>query len=185
MKQNQIQERITNENVRITAENVRHIAECIALSAVKKMMRFAGHLRSLEKLYAGLVEDIYHSKGYASTLSDGYDLASEIICFLCPYIGHNLDDLAYKISLTYQSPRFFVKFLFLALFPFLLQHRILIRILIYGIAVLVLYKAHELHKQSLAAHAELFAKLLTCHVVVLGVGIFFFLLFNFGVFIPL
>ena len=94
MKQNQIQERITNENVRITAENVRHIGECIALSAVKKMMRFAGHLRSLEKLYAGLAEDIYHSKGYASTLSDGYDLASEVICFLCPYIGHNLDDLA-------------------------------------------------------------------------------------------
>ena len=94
MKQNQTQERITNENVRITEENVRHIGECIALSAVKKMMRFAGHLRSLEKLYAGLVEDIYHNKGCTSTLSDGYDLASEVICFLCHYIGHNLDDLA-------------------------------------------------------------------------------------------
>ena len=53
-----------------------------------------GHLRSLEKLYAGLVEDIYHNQGCTSTLSDGYDLASEVICFLCPYIGHNLDDLA-------------------------------------------------------------------------------------------
>ena len=50
--QNQV--RITNENTRITAENVQHIGECIALSAVKKMMRFAGHLRSLEKLYAGM-----------------------------------------------------------------------------------------------------------------------------------
>ena len=90
--QNQV--RITNENVRITEENVQHIGECIALSAIKKMMRFAHHPRSLDKLYTGLVEDIYHNKGYNTTFSDGYDLASEVICFLCHYIGHNLDDLA-------------------------------------------------------------------------------------------
>ena len=36
-------ERITNENARITAENVQHIGECIVLSAIKKMMRFAHH----------------------------------------------------------------------------------------------------------------------------------------------
>ena len=60
--QNQV--RITNENVRITENNVQHIGECIALFAIKKMMRFAHHPRSLDKLYAGLVEDIYHSKGY-------------------------------------------------------------------------------------------------------------------------
>ena len=89
--QNQV--RITNENVRITEENVQHIGECIALSAIKKMMRFAHHPKSLDKLYAGLVEDIYH-KGYNTTFSDGYDLASEVICFLCHYIGHNLDNLA-------------------------------------------------------------------------------------------
>ena len=88
------QVRITNENVRITAENVQHIGECIALSAIKKMMRFAHHPRSLDKLYAGLVEDIYGNRGYNTTFSDGYDLASEVICFLCHYIGHNLDDLA-------------------------------------------------------------------------------------------
>ena len=90
--QNQV--RITNENVRITEENVQHIGECIALSAIKKMMRFAHHPRSLDKLYAGLVEDIYGNRGYNTTFSDGYDLASEVICFLCHYIGHNLDDLA-------------------------------------------------------------------------------------------
>ena len=90
--QNQV--RITNENVRITAENVQHIGECIALSAIKKMMQFTHHPRSLDKLYAGLVEDIYGNRGYNTTFSDGYDLASEVICFLCHYIGHNLDDLA-------------------------------------------------------------------------------------------
>ena len=89
--QNQV--RITNENVRITESNVQHIGECIALSAIKKMMHFADHPKSLDKLYAGLVEDIYHSKGYNTTFSDGYNLASEVICFLCHYMGHNLDDL--------------------------------------------------------------------------------------------
>ena len=88
------QVKITNKNVRITAENVQHIGEYIALSAIKKMMRFAHHPRSLDKLYAGLVEDVYGNRGYNTTFSDGYDLASEVICFLCHYIGHNLDDLA-------------------------------------------------------------------------------------------
>ena len=90
--QNQV--RITNENVRITAENVQHIGERIALSAIKIMMRFAHHPRSLDKLYAGLVEDVYGNRGYNMTFSDVYDLASEVICFFCHYIGHNLDDLA-------------------------------------------------------------------------------------------
>ena len=75
--QNQV--RITNENAKITENNVQHIGECIALSAIKKMMRFAHHPRSLDKLYAGLVEDIYGNRGYNTTFSDGYDLASEVI----------------------------------------------------------------------------------------------------------
>ena len=68
----EIKERIANENVRITAENVQHVGECIALSAIKKMMRFAHHPRSLDKLYAGLVEDIYGNRGYNTTFSDGW-----------------------------------------------------------------------------------------------------------------
>ena len=87
-------ERITNENAMITESNVQHIGECIALSAIKKMMRFTGRPKSLNKLYVGLVDDIYGNRGYNTTFSDGYDLASEVICFLCHYIGHNLDDLA-------------------------------------------------------------------------------------------
>ena len=75
-------ERITNQNARITNENVQHIGECIALSAIKKMMRFAHHPRSLDKLYAGLVEDIYGNRGYNAAFGDGYGLASMLICFL-------------------------------------------------------------------------------------------------------
>ena len=90
--QNQV--RFTNENAMITESNVQHIGECIALSAIKKMMRFTGRPKSLNKLYVGLVDDIYGNRGYNTIFSDGYDLASEVICFLCHYIGHNLDDLA-------------------------------------------------------------------------------------------
>ena len=83
--QNQV--RVTNENVRITEENVQHIGECNALSAIKKIMRFAHHTCSPDKLYAGLIEDVYGNRDYNSTFSDGYDLAFEAICFLCHYIG--------------------------------------------------------------------------------------------------
>ena len=65
--QNQV--RITNENVRITENNVQHIGEGIALSAIKKMMRFAHHTHSLDKLYAGLVEDIYGNRGHFRTVT--------------------------------------------------------------------------------------------------------------------
>jgi hypothetical protein len=54
MKENQ------KENVRITAENVRYLSERIALAAVKNMMRYIGHRPVLEKLYHGLVADIFH-----------------------------------------------------------------------------------------------------------------------------
>ena len=87
------QQKLTNENVRITTENVRYLSERIALSAVKNMMRYIGHRPALEKLYHGLVADIFHHKDYTTTFSDGYDLASEVVCFLCDYLGHELDDM--------------------------------------------------------------------------------------------
>ena len=58
--QNQV--RITNENTRITENNVQHIGECIALPAIKKMMQFAHHPRSLDKLYAGLLLQMLRQK---------------------------------------------------------------------------------------------------------------------------
>ena len=59
------QVRISNENTRITESNVQHIGECIAMSAIKKMMRFTGRPKSLNKLYIGLVDDIYGNRGYS------------------------------------------------------------------------------------------------------------------------
>ena len=51
--QNQV--RIANENAKITENIIQHIGERIALSAIKRMTRFAHHPYFLDKLYAGLV----------------------------------------------------------------------------------------------------------------------------------
>lgn len=42
------------------------------------------------KLYLDLVHDIIYEKQPNETFSDGYDIASEAICFLCEHIGKPL-----------------------------------------------------------------------------------------------
>lgn len=118
-KQYKIKESVysENENVMITPKNVRFIGERIALSAVRKMRVFAHYPKSLDKLYEGLVEDIFHHKSCSDTFSDGYDIASEVICFLCEYIGHYLDDEICKLkrgkvlSVRYASYRHALRYI--------------------------------------------------------------------------
>ena len=113
MKSNQyqIKERSSTTNELITHENVRYIGERIALSAVRNMRVFAHYPKSLDKLYEGLIEDIFQPKSYTDTFSDGYDIASEVICFLCDYIGYHLDDAVCQLkrgkilSIRYASYR--------------------------------------------------------------------------------
>ena len=78
----------------ITEENVVHIGEMIAVSALKKMLAFSG--QSLNRLYAELVHDVFDYKELNEPYSYGYDIASEVICFLCRYIGNNLGDTICK-----------------------------------------------------------------------------------------
>ena len=77
----------------ITAENVKYIGESIAVSVMKKMMLFSGS--ALNDLYRMLVHDAY-GKNPTDSYSHGYDIASEVICFLCQYIGKNLSDMVCK-----------------------------------------------------------------------------------------
>ena len=77
----------------ITAENVKNIGESIAVSAMKKMVLFSGN--ELNDLYRMLVHDSY-GKNPDDIYSPGYDIASEVICFLCQYIGKNLTDMVCK-----------------------------------------------------------------------------------------
>jgi DNA-binding CsgD family transcriptional regulator len=79
-----------SENAVITAENVKDFGEVIAITALKKVMVYTG--KSLGKLYAGLIHDVFDYKDVSDTYSDGYDIAGEAICFLCGHIGKRLED---------------------------------------------------------------------------------------------
>ena len=74
-------------------ENVKNNGESIAVSAMKKLMVYSGN--AFNDLYRMLVHDFY-GKNLADIYSHGYDIASEVICFLCQYIGNNLTDMICK-----------------------------------------------------------------------------------------
>lgn len=82
--------KVKNKFRKITAENVRKLGEMIAIHAMKITMAYSG--KSLDDLYAGLIHDIFDYKPIDEPYSDGYDIASEAICFLCGHIGQSLDD---------------------------------------------------------------------------------------------
>jgi len=75
---------------KITKENVRKLGEMIAIHAMKITMAYSG--KALDELYAGLIHDVFDYKPIDEPYSDGYDIASEAICFLCGHIGQSLDD---------------------------------------------------------------------------------------------
>ena len=98
----------------ITYDNVKQLGEFIGVSAIRKVMHYHGE-RGYQ-LYAGLVHDIVYEKQANETFSDGYDIASEAICFLCEYIGKplgtilkvnkkgkelNIRDICFKIVFQY------------------------------------------------------------------------------------
>ena len=76
------------DDVVITYDNVKMLGEFIGVSAISRVMHFQGNRGY--RLYAGLVHDILYEKQENETFSDGYDIASEAMCFLCEYIGKPL-----------------------------------------------------------------------------------------------
>ena len=76
------------DDVVITCDNLKMLGEFIGVSAISKVMHFQGDRGY--RLYAGLVHDILYEKQENETFSDGYDIASEAMCFLCEYIGKSL-----------------------------------------------------------------------------------------------
>ena len=76
------------DDVVITCDNLKMLGEFIGVSAIVKVMHYFGERGY--KLYAGLVQDILYEKRENETFSDGYDIASEAMCFLCEYIGKPL-----------------------------------------------------------------------------------------------
>lgn len=76
------------DEVIITYDNVKQLGEYIGVSAIRRVMHYQGERGY--KLYLDLVHDIIYEKQSNETFSDGYDIASEAICFLCEYIGKPL-----------------------------------------------------------------------------------------------
>jgi len=80
-----------SDNAVITAENIVHMGEIFALCALKN--RISRSDVSLDGLYQGLVHDVYRKADDLEPFTDGYDIASTAIAFLCPYIGKRLGDI--------------------------------------------------------------------------------------------
>ena len=75
----------------ISFENIQKMGEMITLKTLRG--RYAYDRQSLEWLYVGLVKDLNRSSNPTHTFSDAYDLVQTAICFLCEFIGKNLNDV--------------------------------------------------------------------------------------------
>ena len=75
----------------ISFENVQRIGELITLKTLRGRYAYARH--TLERLYVGLVKDLNGSNDSHHVFSDAYDLVQTAICFLCEFIGKNLNDV--------------------------------------------------------------------------------------------
>ena len=80
-----------NEDVVITIDNIKEVGEKIALWGLKVKNNLND--RRLDNLFYGLIKDVHEPLGDKETYSDGYDIAQEVILFLCNHIGKRLGDL--------------------------------------------------------------------------------------------
>ena len=83
------QDLLDNET-EITRENVQRIGEVLALIVIRYV---SSHTRNnLYWLYNGLLRDMSRRPDSENHYSEGYDIASTAICFLCDHIGKKLGD---------------------------------------------------------------------------------------------
>ena len=75
----------------ISLDNVQQMGELIALTTLRAYLAYSH--QPLERLYFGLVKDLFHRNQPHHVFSDGYDLAQNAICFLCEFIGKKLNDV--------------------------------------------------------------------------------------------
>ena len=75
----------------ISFENVQQIGELITLKTLRG--RYAYDRQNLEWLYLGLIKDLNRCNNPTHTFSDAYDLVQTAICFLCEFIGKELNNV--------------------------------------------------------------------------------------------
>ena len=88
---NSNEKRKISEDVVITVDNIKELGEKIALWGLKVKNNLTN--RRLDNLFYGLIKDVHEPLGDKETYSDGYDIAQEVILFLCNHIGKKLGDL--------------------------------------------------------------------------------------------
>ena len=76
----------------ISETNVNRISELIVLRAIRT---HCGYDRKYDKLYKGLLSDMFKSKGEEHTFSDAYDLVQDVNIFLLSYLGRQVDEVLY------------------------------------------------------------------------------------------
>ena len=92
-----------SEDVVITVDNIKELGEKIALWGLKVKNNLND--RRLDNLFYGLIKDVHEPLGDKETYSDGYDIAQEVILFLCNHIGKKLGDLV----LDYKGKMYSIK----------------------------------------------------------------------------
>ena len=73
----------------ISFDNVQKMGELITLKTLRGSRTYSKYVH--EWLYLHYVRDLNHKHEVDYILSDAYDLAQTVICFLCGFIGKNLE----------------------------------------------------------------------------------------------
>ena len=81
----------------ITQDNVARIGERMVLRTLKIVLCHS-YNRKLQSLYMGLSADVVNINNPEHVFSNEYDLAQSAACFLCEYMGMQLDEVcAYTV----------------------------------------------------------------------------------------
>ncbi len=76
----------------ISEENISRISELIVLRAIKT---HCGHNHKFDKLYKGLLCDMFDKKKDNFSFSDAYDLVQDVNIFLLRHMGRLVDEVLY------------------------------------------------------------------------------------------
>ena len=75
----------------ISKDNVKPMGEMIALQALRTVKKF--DMKVADRLYIGLIKDLYHMREIDYIVSDGYDVAQTAIYFLYQFVGHTANEI--------------------------------------------------------------------------------------------
>jgi len=84
--------RLVQGNETITKDNVKMLGEYIAIVTTRRNFAYFPTQKT-NHIFAGLCDSVFHTKSSEQTIDQGYEMASEAICFLCQHMGKKLSDM--------------------------------------------------------------------------------------------